>query len=194
MKRSRKNLLRCRRGFSVLEVLIAALITGIITSAAFNFLVTMQNESEAQQSLSEAQLLCRNSLMDIKKNLRMAGYKVGNHAAYEVSADTLWVYLRQTQPVDTIMYYLEEFDDGDYAGMPDLPESRHVYRLLRKTNSGAPQEFADCILSLFYDLTDSTNVVVRLTSQTPMPDEDYPFFNGYKSYTLSERVKIRNAS
>jgi len=193
MKRFTKKIFRCQRGISVLELLIATLITGVMTTAAFQFLVTMQNQSEAQQNLSEAQLLCRNSLMDIKKNLRMAGYKITGHPAYEVKGDTLAVYVSQSQPVDTILYFLREFNDGEYASMPDLPEGRQVYRLIKQTNSNPADEFADYILNVLYDLTDPSNVIVRVTTQSPRPDEDYPFFNGYRSYSLSERVKIRNA-
>lgn len=193
MKRFTKKIFRCQRGISVLELLIATLITGVMTTAAFQFLVTMQNQSEAQQNLSEAQLLCRNSLMDIKKNLRMAGYKITGHPAYEVKGDTLAVYVSQSQPVDTILYFLQEFNDGEYASMPDLPEGRQVYRLIKQTNSDPADEFADYILNVLYDLTDPSNVIVRVTTQSPRPDEDYPFFNGYRSYSLSERVKIRNA-
>jgi len=193
MKRFTKKIFRCQRGVTVLELLIATLITGVMTTAAFQFLVTMQNQSEAQQSLSEAQLLCRNSLMDIKKDLRMAGYKITGHPAYEVKGDTLAVYVSQSQPVDTILFFLHEFNDGEYASMPDLPEGRQVYRLMKQTNSDPPDEFADYILNVQYNLTDPSNVIVRVTTQTPRPDEDYPFFNGYRSYSLSERVKIRNA-
>ena len=193
MRRFTKNIFRCQRGISVLELLIAALITGVMTTVAFQFLVAMQNQSEAQQNLSEAQLLCRNSLMDIKKNLRMAGYKITGHPAYEVKGDTLAVYVSRSQPVDTILYYLQEFNDGEYATMPDLPEGRQVYRLMKQTNSDPPGEFADYILNIQYDLTDPSNVVARVTTQAPRPDEDYPSFNGYRSYSLSERIKIRNA-
>jgi hypothetical protein len=77
--------------------------------------------------------------------------------------------------------------------MPDLPEGRQVYRLMRQTNSGLPNEFADYILNIQYDLVSPSNVVVRVTTQSPRPDEDYPSFNGYRSFSLSERVKIRNA-
>ena len=181
MKRFTKKIFRCQRGISVLELLIATLITGVMTTAAFQFLVTMQNQSEAQQNLSEAQLLCRNSLMDIKKNLRMAGYKITGHPAYEVKGDTLAVYVSQSQPVDTILYFLQEFNDGEYASMPDLPEGRQVYRLIKQTNSDPADEFADYILNVLYDLTDPSNVIVRVTTQSPRPDEDYPFFNGYRS-------------
>lgn len=193
MKRFTRKIFRCQRGISVLELLIATLITGVMTTAAFQFLVTMQNQSEAQQNLSEAQLLCRNSLMDIKKNLRMAGYKITGHPSYEVKGDTLAVYVSQSQPVDTILYYLQEFNDGEYASMPNLPEGRQVYRLIKQTNSDPPDEFADYILNVLYDLTDPSNVIVGVTTQAPRPDEDYPSFNGYRSYSLSERVKIRNA-
>ena len=193
MKRYTKKIFRCQRGISVLELLIATLITGVMTTAAFQFLVTMQNQSEAQQNLSEAQLLCRNSLMDIKKNLRMAGYKITGHPAYEVKGDTLAVYVSQSQPIDTILYFLREFNEGEYASMPDLPEGRQVYRLIKQTNSDPADEFADYILNVQYDLTDPSNVIVRVTTQSPRPDEDYAFFNGYRSYSLSERVKIRNA-
>jgi hypothetical protein len=77
--------------------------------------------------------------------------------------------------------------------MSDLPEGRRVHRLMKQTNSAPPDEFADFVLDVQYDLTDSSNVIVQVTTQTSRPDEDYQFFNGYRSYSISERVKIRNA-
>ena len=193
MKHFINKISRCQKGVSVVEMLIATLITGIVTTAAFQFLVTMQNQSSVQQDRSEAQLQCRNSLMELKKSLRMAGYKISGHAAYEVNGDTLAVYMSASQPVDTVLYYLGEFSEAEYARLPNLPEGRQLYRLMKRTNSAKPDVFSDFVLNVQYDVTDPTNLVVRLTTQTQHSDDDYPFFNGYRSFSQSERVKIRNA-
>ena len=96
-------------GFTLLEVLIASIITGVITAAAFQFYVRIHSQAEAQYDLSEAQHLARASLHDIKKTLRMAGYKLPTgHEPFTVSGDSLIVYMQGTQPVDTIIFALEE--------------------------------------------------------------------------------------
>ncbi|MCH7879772.1 MAG: prepilin-type N-terminal cleavage/methylation domain-containing protein, partial [candidate division Zixibacteria bacterium] len=64
------NRLRSQRGVSLIELLIAVLLTGIVTSAAFQFYASMHIESEAQFDKSEIQHVCRVSLAELKKTLR----------------------------------------------------------------------------------------------------------------------------
>ncbi|MCH7691078.1 MAG: prepilin-type N-terminal cleavage/methylation domain-containing protein [candidate division Zixibacteria bacterium] len=54
-------------GFSILEVLIAAVITGIIATSAFSFYSKMSEQAEHQFNVSEMHQLCRTSLYDIRR-------------------------------------------------------------------------------------------------------------------------------
>ena len=121
------------RGFTLIEVLIAALITGIIATASFQFYAKVGHQSEVQYDVSEMQNICRICIYDIRKTLRSAGYMVGTHAPYEINNDTLSVYYSDTQPVDTTLFFLQEFSAPDYAAVPGLPSGMKLYYLMKKT-------------------------------------------------------------
>lgn len=206
MKYIRKKL-NNKSGFTILEVLIAALLTGIITASAFQFYVKLHSQSEAQFDLSETQQLCQASIQDIKRNLRMAGYKLpAGHEPYAQSGDSLYIFRRGTQPVDTILYYLEEFDDVEYSKVPNLPTGQQLFKLVKKTNSNNAQIFADYITDASFTMVDSSNIIISLETQTNNPDyslESASAFGGntitndegdlyFRTYSLSEAVNIRN--
>ncbi|MDH4156493.1 MAG: prepilin-type N-terminal cleavage/methylation domain-containing protein [candidate division Zixibacteria bacterium] len=180
------------RGFSILEVLIAALITGILATATLQFYSRMHHQAENQYDVSEAQHQCRASLFDIVKTLRMAGFKLDGHPAYEISGDTLAVYFSETQPVDTVVYYLEEFQPWEYHHLGVSSDKTTLRRLMKKRNSAMPGAFADYITSIRYSIVDSANIVIAMTAQTPRADDTYAPNGGYRTFSLAERVNIRN--
>lgn len=194
MKIFNKKILRSVRGFTIIEVLIAAFITSVMATAAFQFFTKMSSQAEAQSQLSDAQLICRNSALELKKNMRMAGFKLSTHAPYDLSGDTVMIFLQQTNPVDTIKYYLLEFNVGEYNALPNLPEGRHVYKLMRRLNSETPAIYSDYILSFEVDTVSANDAVIRITAQTAMPDFDLRTDNGYRTHSVTERVHMRNVS
>jgi Tfp pilus assembly protein PilW len=184
--------LRSTRGGTILEVLIAAFITGIISASAFEFYSSMHGQAEGQQRIIDMQLISRNSVAEIKKNLRMAGFKLASHDPYYVSDDSLVIYLRGSQPVDTIRYYLEEFSDADYGSMPNLPNGVAVHRLMKQVNAADPVIFSDFVTFMQVSLIDSSSATIDITSITNLPDQEWPYNNGYRTYNVSDRVKMRN--
>src|SRR3990172_7345534 len=138
----------CQSGFSILEVLIAALITAILAASGFQFYTKMHGQSETQYNVSEMQQLARSSLYDMRKSLLQAGFKLSAHDPYKISGDTLAVYYSVTQPVDTIQYYLVEFTLAEYANVPDRTSSTRIYKLVKKVNSGDAAIFADYVTDI----------------------------------------------
>lgn len=181
-------------GFSILEVLIASVITGIIATAAFSFYTRMSEQSEHQFNISEMHQLCRTSLYDIRKTLIQAGFKITGHPPYEVKGDTLAVYYSDTQPVDTILYYLEEYTDSEYGAIPDLPQTHKLFKLYKKVNSAAPALFADYVVSINYNQVDAANMIVSIDVHSLRKDDSYQPNDGFRTYRLSERINIRNVS
>ena len=182
-------------GFSILEVLIAAIITGIIATSAFSFYTKMSEPSEHQFNVSEMHQLCRTSLYDIRKSLMQAGFKLtGGHPAYEVKGDTLAVYYLDTQPVDTILYYLEEYTDSEYGAIPDLPQTHKLFKLYKKVNGNAPALYADYVVGIDYIQIDAANMIVSIDVHSLRKDDSYQPNDGFRTYRLSERINIRNVS
>ena len=182
-----------QRGFTLLEVIIAAFITVILAVASFNFYSTMHDQSETQFNVSEMNQLARTSMYDIRKNLIQAGFKLGaGHPPYEINGDTLAIYYSLTLPVDTVQYYLVEFSPAEYADLPDLPAGDKLYKLMKKVNSTPETIFANYIKSINYNQLDSANVVVNINVQAMRSDDSYAPNDGFRVYSLSERINIRN--
>ena len=183
-----KRILRSRAGVTLIEMLIALMLTGVLTTAAFKFYQASHGEALVQQDISDLHLVCRNTVYDIKKTLRLAGYKVGSHKAYEFFGDTLCIYMQGTNPIDTIRYYLADLPS---AYMPDN-KSRAVYELRKQINSDPYNELAEYISAVDYNVIDSANIEVTVTAEAERKDPDYDLNNGYRTCSLKERVKIRN--
>jgi len=176
-------------GFTLIELLIAVGITGVIAAAGFNFYVSMHNSTLSQQDISDMQQASRSCLDEITNTLRMAGYKLDStQVPYQIVADSLFVYFSDTKPLDTVQYYLTP---NELLG-PSAPEGWKPMYLMKKVNSQDAAIYADVIQSIGYTLVDSATVTVAVTSQTPKADEAWPQNHGYRSYTSTERVTIRN--
>lgn len=184
--------IRNNKGFTLLEVLIATIITSILAAAAFQFYSKVGHQSEVQYDVSEMRHLCRACVFDIRKTLRSAGYMLNGHPPYEIKGDTLSVYYRDTQPVDTTIYFLQEYSDSAYQTVPGLGVGMQLYYLMKQLNSGQPVIFADFITEASYTLMDPANMLVSLTTQVPRGDDTFGTNSGFRKFTISERVNIRN--
>jgi prepilin-type N-terminal cleavage/methylation domain-containing protein len=179
---------RCA-GFTLVELLIAVGITGAIAAAGFNFYASMHNSTLSQQDISDMQQTSRSCLDEITNTLRMGGYKLnGTHVPYRIAADSLYVYFSDTKPLDTVLYYLTP---NELLG-PSSPEGWKPMYMMKKVNSQAATIYADVLRGIAYTLNDSASITVAVTAQTPKADEVWPQNHGYRSYTSTERVTIRN--
>ncbi len=194
MKSVKPNRFRSSRGFTILEVLIAGLITGILATASFRFYTSMHNQTETQYEVSEVQHQCRASVNDIKKTLRQAGFKLIGHPAAEMNGDSLAIYFSETQPVDTVLYYLEEFNDYDYLQMPDLPDGQKLYRLMKRRNSNTPEIYTDYIVDIDFTQLDTRTMQITVTAQVSKKDDSYEENGGFRTWTLDEQVTLRNVT
>ncbi len=189
MKRLRNN-----RGYTIIEMLVAVLITGILASAGFEFYISMHNQTLAQEEISDMQQASRASLQEITKTMRMAGYKVGAHPAYEINGDSLSIYFSDSQPVDTVLYYLASYSYDEMQSMPPFSTGNQPKKLMKQINNSTAEIFADYIKSVSYTAINSSTIQISVEVQASMPDEDYNYNNGYRSYAATETVNLRNVS
>jgi prepilin-type N-terminal cleavage/methylation domain-containing protein len=190
----KRERLKCYRGFTVLEVLIAALITGILATASFRFYSSMHNQAETQYEVSEVQHQCRASMNELKRTFRQAGFKLIGHPAFEVYDDSLAVYFSETKPVDTVVYYLQEYADHEYYNVPGLGEDQKLYHLMRRRNSLTPETYTDFIQSIDYTEIDSRTWQITITAQVSKADDTYGDNNGFRTWSLQEQVALRNTT
>ena len=179
-------------GFSIIELLIAAVVTSIVAGAALQFYGSLHGQSETQVEISDVQNICRITLQEIKKTLRMAGYKTGTHAPFEINGDTLAIYMKPDSTVDTTLYFLQEYADYEYSQMKGFPTGKKLYRLMKQEGSNAPAAYSDYLGGVTVVQIDSANVAITVTAFVTKADEKYPLDNGYRSFSSAERVKLRN--
>ena len=101
--------LKQNKGITLIEVMVAGVITAILLLSAFRFYGNLSHQSEVQVDVSEVQNSSRSSIFEIRKTLHKAGNRLGSHTPYEINGDSLAVYFSETQAVDTVLYFLQEF-------------------------------------------------------------------------------------
>lgn len=181
------------RGFTLIEVIIGALISVTVISGGLNFYSNMHGAVLSQIDISELQHRGRTTLDEISRNLRTAGFRLpAGHPPYEITGDSLVVYGRGTQPVDTIHYFLREFTEDEYAQVPGLPDSTSVYNLMKKVNGGLADVYSDYIFSIDYVPVNGWQVAIMVTTIAARVDRTYAMNNGFRTTSIGQVVDIRN--
>jgi len=187
--------LQNNRGISLLEVLIAMLMTGILAAAAFQFYAKMHNSTLTQAEISDMQQSSRSSLDQICRTLKMAGYKLDDTLpAYEINGESLYVFASISKPVDTILFFLQNCTQGELQ-MANAPDANLWPRkLMIQENNDTARVFADNIRAIRFRPVGDNSVLVSLTTQTMRPDVELANNNGgYHFFTAADRIKLRNA-
>lgn len=183
------------RGVTIIEMLIAALVMAVVLTAGFRFYTRMHLAAMAQDTVSELQHQGRNTLRDMRKTVRQAGYNVPpGHPPYQIKGDTLAVYYGMTQPVDTVLYFKSEFSSSDYDKMINQPTGKKLFRLMKQVNHSAPTLYADYVNEFNVLKVNAMTLVMTIVVQSDNPDDKYTENNGYRTYSQGERVTMRNAS
>lgn len=195
--RIKKSLRTIRQtaGFTITELLVAALITVIVSGAGLQFYTNMHGLALSQTDISELQHLARNSLEEISRSLRMAGFLLPTgHPSYETNGDTLAVYYRNTQPVDTTLYFLDEFTSDEYAAVPGLPTGQKLYKLMKQINSGPAVIYTDYLSSIIYVPAGIKSLAVTVTIHAGRRDHAYALNDGFRTFTFGKTIEMRNPS
>ena len=176
------------------ELLISLFITGLLAAAGFQFYIQMHNSALAQEEVSEMQQSSRASLQEMARVLRMAGYKLNGHSAYQINGDSLYVFFSETKPVDTVLYFLAPYGQGQLPMIADtVSDSQKPKMLMKKVNSGRPEIFADNINNMNFAVINSSTIEISVVVQPLKADQTYSANGGFRSYTAAERIKLRNS-
>ncbi len=194
-----------QRGFTLIEMLIAVALSGIIISGGFSFYSKMQDQTTVQIEMSNIQNIARSSIEDISTTLRQAGYKLDGHEPYEINGDSLMIFYSMYDEVDTVSYFLasssnvsgfddDDDDDDDDNDDDDDDESseKNTYFLMKGCSYSSTSIYADNIVSINFESIEDNIIKITIKTQSEYQDESYNANNGYRDWTLSETVCIRN--
>ncbi|KPJ63884.1 hypothetical protein AMJ44_13780 [candidate division WOR-1 bacterium DG_54_3] len=166
------------KGMTLMELLIAVLLTFIVGSAALEFYASQHNHWLNQTDISDMQQNIRALLDELSRNLRSAGYGIiVNHPSVRVTSDTLVIFRKDSTKIDTIQYYVSSAD------------SLHP-NLVKKINQDPAQVFAEDIESVQF-VRSGAVVTVTLVAREGRRDPEYSG-DGYRRRTLVARAEVRN--
>ena len=166
------------KGITLVELLIASLLTFIVGSAALEFYISQHNQWLTQTDISDMQQNGRALLEELSRNIRSAGYGIlSGHSSIRVTSDTLIIFRKDSTKIDTIQYFISSA--GTFHS-----------NLVKKINQGAPQIFAENIESVQFAQSDVL-ITVRLVAREGRKDPEYPG-DGYRRRILIARAEVRN--
>ena len=166
------------KGVTLVELLIALLMTFIVGSAALEFYVSQHNQWLTQTDISDMQQNARALIDELSRNIRSAGYGIlFGHPSIRVTSDTLTIFRKDSTKIDTIQYYV------------CFADSLHP-NLVKKINQGAASVFAEDIESVQF-LQSGALITVSLVAREGRKDPEY-VGDGYRRRTLIARAEVRN--
>lgn len=184
-------------GFSLIELLIAIAISGIVLGAVSSLFI-MQNKSYSiQEQVAEMQQNARAAMDIMTREIRMAGYDpTGLANASIVSATSNSINLTQ-----------DTNGDGDTADANEnitysLYTSGGIQKIGRNTGGGNQPvvEHIQALTFAYYDSDGNTTAILAnirqieltITARTANPDPDYTTNDGYRTCTLTSLITPRN--
>ncbi|UCB51936.1 MAG: hypothetical protein JSV10_08085 [Candidatus Zixiibacteriota bacterium] len=170
--------IRNEKGITLVELLIALLMTFVIGSVAMEFYASQHNHWLAQTDVSDMQQNVRALLDELTRNIRSAGYGIiAGHPRIRVTSNALAVFRKDSTKIDTILYYVSTLD-------PDHPN------LVKQINRDSPQVFAEDIESIQFVRTGNL-VTVTLVAREGRRDPEW-YGDGYRRRTLVAAAELRN--
>jgi type II secretory pathway pseudopilin PulG len=167
-------------GFTLLELLIAALLTIVISTAALSFFVRSNQQYFSQEDISETQQCLRASTQEIIKQIRMAGFNIPD------SINAIEIDSIMGAP-DTITVHRDTFEIRFYVD--NSGDSLHP-NLIKEVN-GTTSIFATDISNLSASRLSAKSIRISVTAKSSKTDDQ--IMNGNKM-TRSETqvVNLRN--
>lgn len=190
-------------GFSLPELLIAMAIGLIITAAAMSSFITQRRSFALQEQVSEMVQSARVAMDIMTREIRMAGYDPTGAGFPGVTPN----YTTACDPYQAGPRLLADLDDD---GTPDEPNEDITYCFdaadlqIKRNTGGGNQPLIDNIQNVTFTYLDENGnptavaadiktVQLSITSRTPKPDQSYADNNGYRTYTLTSTITLRNS-
>lgn len=169
------------RGFTIIELVIAAVLTIIVAGAAMEFYIMQHKTWMIEGEVAEVQYNVRASLDEIAGALRMGGYHLRNHPSFAVGSDTLIIYYRDdaTAKVDTMTYFI-------------AVDNSYQYNLYKQPKGEYPTVLAENVEALSLTKLGPNLIDISLTARALKSDSALIHGDGYRRRTFVTQVRLRN--
>ena len=185
-----------RAGMTLVEILIAMAIIGVIMGALTNTLVTQRKVYTLQENVSGMTQQVQTAMEIITREIRNTGTNTTGATFTPVTYNATQLELRT---------------DRNGNGNTNDPDEHIIYaydattrRITRDAGNGA-QPLAENIQTFTFDYLDSANppqavtvssairqIRVTVTARTATPDPTYTSNGGYRTYSLTSLIALRN--
>lgn len=185
-------------GFSLVELLIAIAIGGILLASICQVFITQNQSYNVQAAVAEMQQNARAAMDMMTRELRMAGYDpAGSSGAGMVSIAANSVSFTQDLNGDG------DTADADESVTYSLYTDANGIQCAGRNTGGGNQPLASNIQSLSFSYRDSSGsatavaanvrqIQISIAATTATRDPNYPANGGYRTCTLISYVTPRN--
>jgi len=183
------------RGFSLTELLVATLISGIVLGAIVSTFIMQSRSYRVQEQVTEMVQGARAAMDMISREIRMAGYDPKNAGIVGIpySTSQLEIHMDLNGDGDTdndtnedIIYSYDDANDQ-----------------IDRNTGGSGQPFAENIQAFSFAYLDANGIAtttpanirqirITITARTAGPDPDYSANGGYRTYTLTSLITPKN--
>jgi prepilin-type N-terminal cleavage/methylation domain-containing protein len=202
-----------RNGVSLIELLVALVICGVVVAGAYRFFITQTRAYSVQDQVIEAQQNVRSAMEILLRDLRMAGYDDDSIHSTVTITDPIVAPLRDDSITFTYEYYDKttlQYQKHTVAYRREMNPSRLIRQLTINEVAGSPDILLDNVdaFSLTYGI--DTNDDGKLDQWVPaekveknkviavevvlsvMPTQTNPDARAMSPRTLVSTVALRN--
>jgi type IV pilus assembly protein PilW len=188
------SLKRGEQGFTLVEVLIAMAIGGLLLGAVISTFMMQSKSYDVQEQMTEVVQTTRAAMDMISREVRMAGYDPTGAGfdgiPYHVAQLQLLADLRganSTDPPDgdtndpneNIIYAYDaenlQIDRNTGGGNQPFAENIEAFTFAYLDGDGCPTTASD----------DIRQIRVTITARTAKPDAEYSAHGGYRTFTMA---------
>jgi prepilin-type N-terminal cleavage/methylation domain-containing protein len=160
-----------QEGFTIIELMIALVISAVVTAAVYGIFITQQKTYAIQSGVTDMQQNARAALMLMVRDLRMAGVDIGSsfsvqdYAGTAMTASTTVIQGAGDDPDEITVVYATEPDTPAFVSTV----SSNVVTLTNASGFSAGDFVAFETVSNVYSITGVTSNDLTLTPGTELP-------------------------
>jgi len=187
--------LNTERGFSLIELLSAIAISGIVLAAITATFISQSRSYDAQAQINGMQQGARAAMDMITREARMAGYNTNVAAVFDgITYNVNEIRIQANLNGDT---------NTDDTNEDITYEYDTVNKLIERTTGGNTEILVENIDEFTFSYLNETGgaattsddirqIQITITAKTRKPDPGYAINGGYRTFTLTSLITPRN--